>query len=485
MSLRRRLILSAAYLLTVVVIALEVPLAITISRRTLGDFQAGVLQNAALLSARLNDDVAALAGQIGATDRASRLAFVQQVVDEAATRVGARVIAVDAQGRLLADSAREAPVGTLYMTPGRPELQVAVVGGRVSTLRRFSESLGQELLLVTVPIVHNRASIGAVRVSDPLGDVQARVHRTWLGLGLIGLAVVLVGLALAWLLATTLTRPVARLEETAARLGAGHLEARAEPSGPKEISSLAGSFNQMAEALSANLLAQRDFLANASHQLRTPLTGLKLRLEAIEQEGGFAADQATKAQAEADRLGHLVNDLLELARAASAKPSGSLVDLREVARLAVERWTGPANDARQRLELDLDNGVQDVWADPADLGHALDNLIENSIRYSPADTVVSVAVSGNGGRPSIAVADTGPGIPLEDRARIFERFYRGSTGTKAGPGTGLGLAIVAELVDRWGGEVHLDPGPGTCIRATFPAQADGGARERLARPAEP
>jgi signal transduction histidine kinase len=485
MSLRRRLILSAAYLLTVVVIALEVPLAITISRRTLGDFQAGVLQNAALVSARLNDDVAALASQIPPADRANRLAFVQQVVDEAARRVGARVIVVDGQGRLLGDSAREAPVGTLYMTTGRPELQVAVVGGRVSTLRRFSASLGQELLLVTVPIVHNRASIGAVRVSELLGDIQARVHRTWLGLGVIGLAVVLVGLALAWLLATTLTRPVARLEEAAAQLGAGDLSARAEPSGPKEIASLARSFDQMADALSANLLAQRDFLANASHQLRTPLTGLKLRLEAIEQEGGFAADQAKKAGAEVDRLGDLVNDLLELARAASAKPSGSVLDLRDVAKGAVERWTGPAEEAGQRLELDVGDGAQTVWADAADLGHALDNLIENSIRYSPAETVVSVGVSRNDGRPSLTVADTGPGIPAEDRTRIFERFYRGSAGTRAGPGTGLGLAIVVELVNRWGGEIHLDPGPATCIQATFPAHPGGGVRATAGRPAEP
>src|SRR5207248_8870190 len=101
----------------------------------------------------------------------------------------------------------------------------------------------------------------------------------------------------------------------------------------------------------------------------------------------------------------------------------------------------------------------EVWAEPADVDHVLDNLIENAIRYTPDGTIVRIEVGAAGPRAVLAVSDDGPGIPPEDRTRIFERFYRGSTGRRSGPGTGLGLAIVDELVRRWGGEGRLAEGP--------------------------
>jgi signal transduction histidine kinase len=108
-----------------------------------------------------------------------------------------------------------------------------------------------------------------------------------------------------------------------------------------------------------------------------------------------------------------------------------------------------------------------VWADPADVAHIIDNLIENAIRYCPPETSISVTVAAAAARPAVVVADNGPGIDEHDAARIFERFYRGTTGREGGPGTGLGLAIVAELAGRWGGEVRLLGGPGTRIEVSF------------------
>jgi signal transduction histidine kinase len=315
-------------------------------------------------------------------------------------------------------------------------------------------------------VVHNHEVVGAVRLSEPLGKLRAHVLRSWLGLGLVGLSAILAGLGLAWLMAAALARPVRRLSDVATALGRGALDARAPLEGPAEVATLAESFNRMAAALSANLAAQRDFLANASHQLRTPLTGLQLRLEAIEQEGGFAGEQATKARAEVDRLGRLVEVLLELARASSVDTTGERVDLAEAARSAVDRWSGPAATANIQIN-EKTQPPCPVWASAEDLGHVLDNLLENSIRYSPEGAEITVQAEVDG-RPRLVVADTGPGIAPEDRDRVFERFYRGSTGKGAGPGTGLGLAVVAELVRRWGGEVHVGDGPGTRIEVTFP-----------------
>jgi signal transduction histidine kinase len=137
-----------------------------------------------------------------------------------------------------------------------------------------------------------------------------------------------------------------------------------------------------------------------------------------------------------------------------------------VASSAVDRWSAPAAEGRREIALGSRDRAQ-VFADPGDLGHVVDNLVENALRYSPPGTRVTIETAASDGRATLVIADDGPGIPTEERTRVFERFYRGSTGRRAGPGTGLGLAIVAELVGRWGGEVRLLDGPGTRIAATF------------------
>ena len=226
-------------------------------------------------------------------------------------------------GRLLADSAGQAVPGSKFATAERPEFGVALAEGRVDSRRRFSETAGGDLLLVTVPVVDGGEVVGAVRVSSSRESVVDRVHNSWLRLAAIGLAVVAGAFVLAWILATTVSRPLGRLRDTAGELGGGDLDARAPTDGPAELAALGVSFNRMADALGSSMRAQRDFVANASHQLRTPLTGIKLRLEAIRAEGGVAGENAEKAEEELDRLEALVDDLLALAGAATPPPSGS------------------------------------------------------------------------------------------------------------------------------------------------------------------
>jgi signal transduction histidine kinase len=461
-SFRARLVLAAAYLVAAVVLALEIPLALNIERRADSDFQAAVLGQAALLSSRISDEVAT-AGDAGA---ASTPAGLTEAVESEATSSGERVVVTDRRGRVLADSAGQAQPASRFATVERPEFGVALVEGRVDFRRRFSETAGAELLLVTVPVLDGGRVVGAVRLSASRESVVDRVHRSWLRLAAIGLAVVAGAFVLAWILATTISRPLSRLRDTAGQLGGGDLDARASTEGPAELAALGVSFNRMADTLSSTLLAQRDFVANASHQLRTPLTGIKLRLEAIRTEGGSAGENAARAEEELDRLEALVDDLLALAAAATAPPVGATVDLSTVVDEAVERWQAPASEAEKIVEA----GRRDtalVFADPGDLAHVVDNLIENALRYTPRGARVTVESAATNGRAALVVADDGPGIPADDRARVFERFYRGANGRRSGPGTGLGLAIVAELVERWGGEVTLGEGPGTRVQAAF------------------
>lgn len=459
MSFRARLVLAAAYLLAAVVIALAVPLALNVDRRATSELESDVVANAAVLSGRVSDLV-----RLGDTDR------LAEVVGQATVGDRARTVVVNAGGRLLADSAGTAAPGELFATDERPEFAAALRAGQVDVRERRSVTLDEDLLLVTVPVTDRGDVIGALRVSAPMGEVDASVRSSWLALALIGLAVVAAGLVLAWILAGSMARPVEKLRTAAGKLGRGDLDARVEPEGPQEIDELGRSFNRMAGALSSNLAAQRDFVANASHQLRTPLTGIKLRLEAIRGEGGAAAEQAAKAEAELDRLSALVDDLLALARASSEETTAESVDLGDAVRAAGRRWAEPAATAGHELILTDGRGGR-VRAASADVAHILDNLIENAIRYSPSGARITVEADRDGDRPALVVSDTGPGIPPEEQERVFERFYRGAGGRSTGPGTGLGLAIVAELADRWGGDVELLAGPGTRVRASFPATA--------------
>jgi signal transduction histidine kinase len=462
MSFRGRLVLAAFYVLTAVVLALVIPLALTVERRAEADFRSAVLGDAAILAARVADLVPQASRRPGGR-QARRVAGI---VDDSTRDPTRRIVVVDAGGRVLADSEGRAQRGALYATAERPELRTALFRGLIDTRKRASETLDDELLLVTVPVVDRERVAGAVRVSASTDEIDESVQASWFRLAALGAAVIAAGLVLAWLLAVPLSRQIRSLSEASTRLGSGELRARAPVEGPKELETLARSFNAMAASLTGNLEAQREFVANASHQLRTPLTGLRLRLEAIRQEGGFAAEQAQRAESDLERLSALVDDLLALARAASPDSTAEPVDLGELARDAAGRWRQAAEAAGKRLELDT-SGRPVAWADREDVAHVLDNLIDNAIRYAPAGSDVQVHAERRDGAAVLLVSDAGPGIPPEEHGRVFERFYRGATGRQAGPGSGLGLAIVAELVERWGGSVRLLAGPGTRIEATF------------------
>jgi signal transduction histidine kinase len=453
-SFRARLVLAAAYLLATVVIALTVPLALNIDRRATSELESDVVASATVLSGRVANLVI--------TQQTERL---EEVLAASTVGDGARTVVVNDAGALLADTAGTAPVGEQFATEERPEF-AAASAGQIDVRERHSDTLDEDLLLVTVPVTDRGNVIGALRVSTPMGTVDSSVRSSWVALLLIGIAVVGAGLVLAWILAGSIAGPVEKLRTAAGRLGRGDLEARVEPEGPQELEELGQSFNRMAGEVSSNLNAQRDFVANASHQLRTPLTGIKLRLEAIRGEGGSAAGEAAKAEAELDRLSALVDDLLSLARASSEEAVAEPVDLGEAIQAAERRWAEPAATAGHYLALAGGNGGR-IMAAPADIAHILDNLIENAIRYSPAGAQITVATEPG----AFVVSDTGPGIPLDERERVFGRFYRGAGGRSTGPGTGLGLPIVAELAGRWGGRVELLDGPGTRVRASFPAES--------------
>jgi signal transduction histidine kinase len=292
-----------AYVLVLMLVALEVPLALNLSKRVDAEVKAEAARQAQLVAA-------SAAGQL-----AERAQLVR-VARTAASSVGGRVILVDARGRLLADSAGSGLASAPYGS--RPEIREALAGG-ISQGTRFSASLKQELLFTAVPIVEGGRRTGAVRITQSVDAVSAQVKRNTYALIGLGVAALALGLVVAWLLAGFLTRPLRGLTAAARRVEAGDLDARATESGAREHREVAHAFNDMTERLSQSMTAQRDFVANAAHQLRTPLTGLRLRLEAagLKTEDEALRRDLEAGEREADRLARTVTDLLTPARARS------------------------------------------------------------------------------------------------------------------------------------------------------------------------
>jgi two-component system, OmpR family, sensor kinase len=471
---RTRLILAFGYILVVVVVALEVPLALNLQKRALAEQESQELILAQAMASHL--------GGFARAAPAERRRLAEFVAQEAA-RNRSRIIVVDAAGLLVVDSAGPAMVGRRYATAGRPELVEALRDGRPASRRGFSETLRQEIQAVAVPILSQGRVLGAVRVSQGTSQVGASVRRTMLGLVAVGLAGLLAGLLIAFVLAGSLGRPLSRLATVARRLGSGDLSARAGGiRGPREVEDVARSFDDMADRLEATLRAQREFAANASHQLRTPLTGLKLRLEsalaAAPEEADDLRRQLGAADHEADRLGGIVERLMVLARRAEGRPGE--VDLADAAGRAAARFRAEAERSGWTVEVAEPDRRPLAQADAADVDQILDALVDNAIAHAPGP--VRIESGGAEGVAFLAVEDRGPGIPGDEVPRVTERFYRGRESRPGG--SGLGLAIVRELAERSGGEVSITSveGGGTRVEVRLPAT--GPARGRLESPAE-
>jgi signal transduction histidine kinase len=429
--------------LVLAIVALEVPLVISMRDR---------------VDAEIRSQARSQAEFLAATVDLTRRGELDGVTKVAADRLRGRVIIVGANGRLLADSAGNDRIGADYGT--RPEI-VTALRGDIAQERRASETLGQEILATAVPIVRGGQRRGVVRVTQSVDAVNRATWRATIGLVAIGVLVLLLGLAAGVVIAGKVAGPVRRLDVAAGRVAEGDLSARAKVEGSAEQQRLARTFNAMTERLERLVASQRDFIADASHQLRTPLSGLRLRLEEARASTRDADAHAEidAAMAELDRLSAIISELLVLSQAGEVDAPPERVDLEEAAHRAAARWDGTGGG-----RVAADGSAADGFCPPADLDRTLDALVENALRYGNGEVEVR---SGPG---VVEVLDRGPGLAPDELAAVFERFHRGRAGRSGPSGTGLGLPIARELARRWGGDVTLTnrDGGGARARVTVP-----------------
>jgi signal transduction histidine kinase len=336
--------------------------------------------------------------------------------------------------------------------------------------RTVLDSLVEDRLRVTVPVLGDSGGsvVGAVVLSRSSAELEERVDVLWTWLGAVALAGLAASAVAAIALARWVSRPLSDLDAAAQRLGGGALDTRsAAGNGPPEVRRLARNFNGMAGRLESLVHGSRATIADVSHQLRTPLAALRLRLDVLTQDSDAeTAEELAGAQDEIARLSHLVDGLLALARAENVLVEPVSIQVEEVIRDRAAAWRPVAEERGVELQPSC-HGAVPALAGEGHLEQVLDNLLANALDAVPAGGHVQVsAVAGDEGA-RVVVADDGPGMTPRQQEMAFRRFVSSTPG-----GAGLGLAIVHRLVTSNGGSTALSdtPGGGLTVTVTLPAQ---------------
>ncbi|WP_406123893.1 ATP-binding protein [Streptomyces sp. NBC_00989] len=421
----RQLIVSYVLLVAVALTAFTVPVAFTLTAQLRGDTEQSVEREAKTMALLLSGDAA------------SRAALDRMVVAYA------------------------------QETPGTAEVLPA---SRAKTATHW----GDGELEVTAPAKRDGRTVGAVRITYPTSDLTRRLVQIWGFRAILALAVLAVAAGLGAIVARRLTRPLRQLNDMASKFSDGDLTARSPVTGPHETQTLARTLNQGAERLDTLIASQRIFVADASHQLRTPLTALRLSLDNIADgvDDEFVREDVEQATAEVVRMSRLVNGLLVLARAEAKVTAAEPLPLREIVAERLSVWR-PAADERG-VHIALRGSVVDgrplVLASPGHLEQVLDNVLSNALEVSPDGATITVGSELRGEEVELTVADEGPGMSDAEKSRAFDRFWRGQ-GLTGRSGSGLGLAVVRQLVMDDGGTVTLRDAPGNGLSVVITLRA--------------
>ena len=410
---------------------------------------------------RLERDAYVIAGQIRAFSvRESSIsqAGAQVMVDDFATTSDALAVVTDERGRLIASSQDIGRVGENYAN--RPEIASALLGS-VSLGSRQSQTVNDLIVYAAIPIFANESVAGVVRLSRSQTVINQVVDSQVRQLLVAAAVSLLMAVVAGVLLAGIVSSPLRRLESAVDDMAAGRT-ASVKPEGPRELKSLAKQFNRMSERVGQMLELQKRFSGDAAHQLRTPLTALRLRLEqaqlVAESDPSSVGVLIEAALKETDRLSTLTERMLQLARAEGKPLPAERVDVSRVCRELAGEWTALAAESGVAVVIDSTEPVQ-VLANEGALREIISNYLDNALNHSPRGSTIGILVNDEAEHVEIIVRDQGPGLSEEFRALAFERFWRAPS-SGAYEGSGIGLAIVAQLARAAGLAVELRSSPG-------------------------
>ncbi|MET8980788.1 HAMP domain-containing sensor histidine kinase [Streptomyces sp. NPDC004539] len=459
----RQLILSYVLLVAGAIGLFTFPVAFTLTNQLRDDTELSVKREATTMAVLLSNG-----------DTASCQALAQLA------RAYAKETKDDVQVTATADCAAPLP---------RPEagkaLERALGQGKDTTDWGSNFIWGKELT-ITVPAKSGDEVVGAVRIVYSTHGMTNRLWNIWGFRAGLAAAVLGVAAVIGAVVARRLTRPLRQLNDMASKFSDGDLTARTPETGPQETRTLARTLNQAGERLDTLIASQRIFVADASHQLRTPLTALRLSLDNIADgvDDEFVREDVEQATAEVVRMSRLVNGLLVLARAEAKVTAAEPLPLAEIVNERLAVWR-PAADERGVTIALVGGSIDDrplVLAAPGHLDQVLDNVFSNALEVSPDGGTITVRWDGGTARWDsgqrtvvLSVLDEGPGMSDQEKSRAFDRFWRGQGLTGRG-GSGLGLAVVKQLVTDDGGTVTLKdaPGGGLCVSISLRASSRSG-----------
>jgi two-component system, OmpR family, sensor histidine kinase BaeS len=403
-------------------------------------------------------------------DKNSAEKFLQRI----SPRLSARVMLLDTGGRILAtsDPADDGLIGTIAYSGQYQSVEEAI---------QKAAKDAQDAREVVIPVVRGDGLLlGFVKLDNPIMDIyqrslQLRQVTIWVvGIGLI------VGILLGWLLSRDLTRQLQAATRAVTSLSSGRsLTLLEETKKPDEILQLYRAFNTLATRLKNAEENRKRLLANLVHEIGRPLGSLQSAVQAL--TGGADQDKVLRSEllegmaSELHRLAHLVGELANLHNelAGTLVLQRAPVDVVEWLNRITETYRREAHDKELTWESHIQTGLPEIELDADQLTLAVQNLVSNAIRYTPAGGTITLGCEITGNDLVIEVKDTGPGIIQDEQQKIFEAFSRGSTSKRFPQGMGLGLTIARDIVEAHGGRIDLvsQPGQGSEFRVIIPVQA--------------
>tara|TARA_Y100000768_G_scaffold157170_2_gene117328 strand:+ start:1275 stop:2603 length:1329 start_codon:yes stop_codon:yes gene_type:complete len=392
-------------------------------------------------------DVTLLGEKFGRPQEFDRRLFGKYSPDDVLVQI------FDVKGRIWASNVEPLPIRPDDLSVARRELR-----GRITTV----EIEGHRMRVLTFPLLLPGR---AATIARPMDEVDAQLAALWrmsiqifvigvAGSGLVGFAV-----------AGRVVRPVRRLTEAATRVAdTQDVDQPIDVKRDDEFGQLASSFNEMLRALSLSREQQQRLVTDASHELRTPITSLRTNLEYMQRSSSIGDDERRQIMDdvlfELDQLTGLVTELVDLATDQHHMGEAELIELDELVDAVVQR-----HQRRTSCSIVCIATSSQIMAPPALIERAVSNMIDNALKWNPPNSSIQVEVE-NG---SVRVSDNGPGIPVEEREQVFERFYR-TEEARSLPGSGLGLSIVRHVAESFGGQAQIidRDEPGTTIELSFP-----------------